>query len=351
MNLKSAPKIMVFLSLLSFANLSARRGALLETAEALLAVAIQSENSRGYYDEPERDYYDFDDTKTISDSVRIEREVNRDVFTSMLVETDQDAFLKACDKADLLLKKWMDIEKALADDKPQAGTPDAVAATSSNSTSTNPATPPVLLAPVVSTMPSISEAKPPLSLLSFGASKPADKPSEPAKPADAPKPLFDSKDDGASGRKSLDISPPSFLDRFKKDQGAKTDDSKPKDSMPPMSLLPKIGDDKKPDSDKKPDDKTGGATTTPPATLLPIPALMPSSTPTPTATPASTPSPTPPLPLTPPLTPASTSTAAPSITPPSTSGPTPTVDSTPAGDAGGALANLRSKRLRSLGRK
>ncbi len=96
--------------------LQAGNDALVETAEAVLALARSHQEEKGSL--PSVDLSEFTDEEAgIAQSTYIEREVNRDVFTTMLVETERDEFLKVAEKAQNLLKKWIEVEKALASGK------------------------------------------------------------------------------------------------------------------------------------------------------------------------------------------------------------------------------------------
>lgn len=202
MHLKNLGKIIFFLSFINLPNALCKKNALLETAEALLAVAKENESIHGYCSDQEHYFYDFDDAKSISQTIMIEREVNRDVFTSMLVESEREEFIKVATKAVALLNKWVEVEKALNEDK-----------LTSNSSS--------VATPEVKKEEKKEETKPVITDLVVKA--------EEKKPEEA-KPLFEQNKDDASGRKPLDIKPPSFLERFKKNKEEKKDEVKPLDA-------------------------------------------------------------------------------------------------------------------------
>lgn len=235
MSLKRVLNIALVFGLMQFGVVVSKKGALLETAEALLAVAQQNEGY-GSCDYPEHYFCDFDDAKNISQTIMIDREVNRDVFTSMLVETERDAFLKYAAQAEALLKKWTEVEKALVDGKSDSSVSNSAVASSSTSSA--------LVSAAVNT-PAATESKP-ASSLSMLLKKSEEKKEEPAKLAEPEKkpeeakPLFDAKTDDASGRKPGDIKPPSFLDRFKKKQEEAKAEAKPADSSAPAPTSPVV---------------------------------------------------------------------------------------------------------------
>lgn len=248
MHLKNLGKIIFFLSFISFSDAGCKKNALLETAEALLAVAKENEGIHSYCSESEHYFYDFDDAKSISQTIMIEREVNRDVFTSMLVESEREEFIKVAAKAVALLNKWIEVEKALNEDKP---------ALSSSS----------VAIPDVKKEEKKEEVKP---ATTDATVKPEEK-----KPEEA-KPLFEQNKDDASGRKPLDIKPPSFLERFKKNKEEKKDEARPvdvaakpeekkeevkpaiPDAMPAASATPPV-EVKKSEEPAKPEEKKEAA--------------------------------------------------------------------------------------------
>lgn len=152
--------------------------ALIETAEALLAVAKQQ---KGYSD---FSYDDSDDPVKISQTVAVEREVNRSDFTGMLVETNRDEFIKLCEKCKGHLEKWTGIEKALIEDKPTEEKP-------------------------AEKKSEISDSRPSF-LKKLDEKKDEPKPTESSPEKPAPFSLF-KKEEEKTGRKPLDdIKPPLF---------------------------------------------------------------------------------------------------------------------------------------------
>jgi hypothetical protein len=188
-------------------NVLAERNAMVESAEALLAV-IKQQESMGSRDSRDHDVYDWDDAKNISQTVYVEREVQRDVFTSVLVETEREAFTKKAEQAIELLKKWIEVEKALVDNKSDvsatASTDKSTSSFSSSSAMPSPSIP--------SSLPAPNDSKP-FSFLS--SNKTEDKKTDASSSAD--KPL-------------------SFLERFKKDREKEAETKK--DDLPASSNTP-----------------------------------------------------------------------------------------------------------------
>lgn len=208
---------LVIFSLFFITNL-AKTGSdpLIETAEALLSVVKQQ---KGYSD---FSYDDSEDPAKISQTVAVEREVNRSDFTGMLVETNRDEFIKLCDKCKNHLEKWTGIEKALIEEKPSE---EKSADKKSESSSNRP-----------NFLKKLDEKK--------EESKPAEANTE--KPA--PFSLF-KKEEEKTGRKPLDdIKPPLFPSLSSKldtDKPA-TDFSSTTPTATPPADQPKEADSKKP---------------------------------------------------------------------------------------------------------
>ncbi len=215
---------------------------LIETAEALLAVAKQQKGYSNF------DYEDSQDPAKISQTVAVEREVNRGDFTGMLVETNRDEFLKLCEKCKSYLEKWTGIEKALIEEKPVEDKP-------ADSSDKKP-----------NFLKKLDEKKdepkseptpastPPFSLFKKEEEKSARKPIDDIKPPLIPSLnlKFESKSDGDKAATPPAITP------------APTETPKDAEQKPPFGLkkltLPSL-------SDKKPDSAT--ATPTPSATPKP----------------------------------------------------------------------------------